>query len=180
MKRTVLSPFGLSACLRTFLVCVSVCVWSWKNAKAVGTEKKRKKDTHLIASIRTHPSPPANLETYWLGNILHVNTNFAIDHFVPKITWIIERQSYENTLSLVKSAWIWTIQRKFISHLSIGPKAARDKVNQIAHVRKSRGSLGTTNTADNRERASAFGSRERLFSGLIKIFQRIWSVNCKR
>ena len=59
-----------------------------------------------------------------------------------KITWIIERQSYENALSLVKSAWIWTIQLKFISHFSIGSKAARDKVNQIAHVRKSRGSLG--------------------------------------
>ena len=40
-----LSPFGLSTCLRTFLVCVSVCVWSWKNAKAVGWGKKEKK-TH--------------------------------------------------------------------------------------------------------------------------------------
>ena len=43
---------------------------------------------------------------------------------------------------LVKSAWIWTIQRKFILHYSIGSKAARDNVNQIAHVPKSRGSLG--------------------------------------
>ena len=34
----------------------------------------------------------------------YVNTNLAIDHFVSKITWIIERQSYETTLSLVKSA----------------------------------------------------------------------------
>ena len=91
--------------------------------------------------------------------MLCVNTNFAIDHFVLKITWITERQSYENTLSLVKSAWIWTIQRKFISHFSIGSKAARDKVNQIAHVQKSPGSLGTTNMAANREWASAFGSK---------------------
>ena len=58
-----------------------------------------------------------------------------------------ERQSYENTLSLVKSAWIWTIQRKFVLHFSIGSKVARDKVNQIAHVRKARGSLGTKNMA---------------------------------
>ena len=43
---------------------------------------------------------------------------------------------------LVKSAWIWTIQRKFILHYSIGSKAAGDSVNQIAHVPKSRGSLG--------------------------------------
>ena len=57
--------------------------------------------------------------------------------------------------------------------LNFGSKAARDKVNQIAHVRKSRGSLGTTNMAANRERASAFGSKERLFSALIQIFQRI-------
>ena len=55
----------------------------------------------------------------------------------------------------------------------IGSKAPRDQVSQIAHVRKSRGSLGTTNLAANRERASAFGSKERLFSALIKMFQRI-------
>ena len=54
-----------------------------------------------------------------------------------------------------------------------GSRAAREKVNQIAHVRKSRGSLGTTNMAANRELASAFGSKERLFSALIKIIQRI-------
>ena len=59
------------------------------------------------------------------------------------------------------------------SHLSIGSKAARDKVNQIAHVRKSRGSLGTTNMAAERERASAFGSKDGLFTALIQIFQRI-------
>ena len=53
-----------------------------------------------------------------------------------------------------------------------GSKAAREKVNQIAHVRKSRGSLGTKNMTANRERAS-HGSKERLFSGLIKIIQRI-------
>ena len=51
-------------------------------------------------------------------------------------------------------------------------EAARDKVNQIAHVRKSRGSLGTTNMAASRKRASAFRSKERLFSALIKISQR--------
>ena len=27
--------------------------------------------------------------------MLYVNANFAIDHLVSKITWIIERQSYE-------------------------------------------------------------------------------------
>ena len=41
----------------------------------------------------------------------------------------------------VKSAWIWTIQRKVILHFSIGSKAARDKINQIAHVQRARGSL---------------------------------------
>ena len=70
--------------------------------------------------------------------MLYVKTNFAIDHFVSKTTWIIERQPYENTLLLVKSTWIWTIQRKFISHFFIGSKAARDKVNQITHVPKAR------------------------------------------
>ena len=34
------------------------------------------------------------------------------------------------------------IQRNFILQFSIGSKAARDNANQIAHVRKSRGSLG--------------------------------------
>ena len=33
-----LSPFSLYACLRTFLVCVSVRVWPWNNAKTVGRE----------------------------------------------------------------------------------------------------------------------------------------------
>ena len=47
---------------------------------------------------------------------------------------------------LVKSAWIWTIQRNFILQFSIGWKAARDNVNQIAHVLKSRESLETTET----------------------------------
>ena len=41
-----------------------------------------------------------------------------------------------------------------------GSKAAREKVNQIAHVRKSRGSLGTKNMAANRERASALMGRK--------------------
>ena len=35
-------------------------------------------------------------------------------------------------------------------NLNFGSKAARDKVHQIAHVRKSRGSLGTTNISANR------------------------------
>ena len=85
--------------------------------------------------------------------MLYVTTNFAIDHFVSKITWIIESQSYENTMLFVKSAWIWTIQRTFILRFSIAWKAARDKVNQIAHVQKARGNLGTKNMAANRERA---------------------------
>ena len=116
--------------------------------------------------------------------MLCVNTNFAIDHFVLKITWITERQSYENTLSLVKSAWIWTIQRKFISHFSIGSKAACDKVNQIVHVQKSRGSLGTTNMAANQERAWAFRLKERLFSAFGVLIARgklnIVFLSCER
>ena len=67
----------------------------------------------------------------------------------------------------------YSITSEVRMNLNFGSKAARDKVNQIAHVRKSRGSLGTTNVAANRERASAFGSKERLFSALIQIFQRI-------
>ena len=43
---------------------------------------------------------------------------------------------------------------------NIGSKAPRDKENQIAHVRKSRGSLGTKNMAANRERASALMGRK--------------------
>ena len=38
----------------------------------------------------------------------------------------------------MKSAWIWTIQWTFLLHFSFGSKAARDKVNQIVHVRKAR------------------------------------------
>ena len=59
--------------------------------------------------------------------MLYVNTNFAIDHFVSKITWIIESQSHENTQLLVNLNY--------------------DKVNQIAHVRKARGSLEAKNMA---------------------------------
>ena len=55
----LLSSFGPSVCLRTFLVCVSVWAWSWKNTKPVGREKKRKTDKHSIARIRTRSSPPA-------------------------------------------------------------------------------------------------------------------------
>ena len=61
--------------------------------------------------------------------MLYVNTNFAIDHFVSKITWIIESQSHENTLLLVR------VNLNY------------DKVNQIAHVRKARGSLEAKNMA---------------------------------
>ena len=39
--------FRPSACLHTFLICVSVCVWWWKNAKAVGWGKKKKTHTQL-------------------------------------------------------------------------------------------------------------------------------------
>ena len=46
-----------------------------------------------------------------------------------------------------------TDERTFTLHFSIGSKASRDKVNQIAHVRKARGSLGTKKMAANRERA---------------------------
>ena len=42
----------------------------------------------------------------------------------------------------MKSAWIWTIQRKFILHFSIGSKATWDIINQIAHVPQLWGSLG--------------------------------------
>ena len=38
-------------------------------------------------------------------------------------------------------------------NMNYSAKAARDKVNQTAHVRKTRGSLGTKNMAANRERA---------------------------
>ena len=112
------------------------------------------------------------------AELTDLETCFAIDHSVSKITWMIERQSYENTLSLVKSAWIWTIQRKFVLHLSIGLKVARDKVNQIAHVWKARGSLGTKNMAADRDVVRVL--KERLFSALIRVFQRIWSVKYKR
>ena len=67
--------------------------------------------------------------------MLYVNTNFATDHCVSKITWMIE--SCEVRVNL----------KKFVLHLSIGSKVARDKVNQIAHVQKARGSLGTKNMA---------------------------------
>ena len=86
-----------------------------------------------------NPAELTDLETYFMWT----QTSQLITLSTKKKKWVIERQSYETALSLVKSAWIWTIQLKFISHLSIGSKAARDKVNQIAHVRKSRGSLGT-------------------------------------
>ena len=51
-------------------------------------------------------------------------------------------KSNENTLFttlyvlLVKSAWIWTIQRKVILHFSVGSKAARDKINQVVQLCK--------------------------------------------
>ena len=38
---------------------VWVCALIVKNAKTVGRENKRKKDTYSIAKIRTPPSPPA-------------------------------------------------------------------------------------------------------------------------
>ena len=77
--------------------------------------------------------------------------------------------------------WIYSMLRGLVSaNQTFFASEARDKGNQIAHVRKSRGSLGITNMAANRERASTFGSKERLLSTLIKIFQRIWSVKCKK
>ena len=51
------------------------------------------------------------------------------------------KYSVYNAVLLVKSAWIWTFQRKVILLFSIGSKAARDKIGQIAHVQKARRSF---------------------------------------
>ena len=55
----------------------------------------------LLENIPSYNNPA---ELTDLETLLYVNTNFAIDHFVSKITWIMESQSYENTLLVVKSA----------------------------------------------------------------------------
>ena len=39
-----LSPFGVSASLRTSLVSWVCCVWSWKNAKSRKEKKKKRKE----------------------------------------------------------------------------------------------------------------------------------------
>ena len=55
------------------------------------------------------------------------------------------------------------------------------ELNQTAHVREARGSLGTKNMAANQDVEMSFRVlKERLFSALIRVFQRIWSVKCKR
>ena len=69
--------------------------------------------------------------------MLYVNTNFATDHCVSKITWMIESCEVRVNLN-------YSTEVRFTLIYS---KVARDKVNQIAHVRKARGSLGTKNMA---------------------------------
>ena len=58
------------------------------------------------------------------------------------------------------------------------------ELNQTAHVQEARGSLGTKNMAANQDEQDVKMSfrvlKERLFSALIRVFQRIWSVKCKR
>ena len=114
----------------------------------------------------------------------------AIDHFVSKITWIIERQSYKNALLLacascvmvtplhdyrflnkgwmkVRAAWIWTIQRKFVSHFSVGSKAARDIICQ-KRVRVFHQGFQTRQTPRNRWKHEAAGRVLLLFRGVLK------------
>ena len=106
--------------------------------------------------------------------MLYVNTNFAIDPSVSKITWMIERQSYENTLSLVKSAWIWTIQRKFVFTLIYWFKSRtwQSKSNRAC----AKGTWKPGNKKHGGRDDVVRELKERLFSALIRVFQRIWSM----
>ena len=141
--------------------------------------------------VPTHPNlleVSLPLPTFLLLCVPNQNRH-AIDHFVSKITWIIERQSYKNTLLLacascvmvtplqdyrflnkgwikVRAVWIWTIQRKFISHFSVGSKAAHDIICQ-KRVRVFHQGFQTRQTPRNRWKHEAAGRVLLLFWGVL-------------
>ena len=91
-----------------------------------------------------------------------MNTNLAIDHIVSKITWIIERQSCENTVCVNLN---YSTEVHFALVYWFKSRTGQCNSNRVcAKV------TGITNMAANRERASAFGTKEWLFSALIQIF----------
>ena len=74
---------------------------------------------------------------------------FAIDHFLSKITRVLLKDSLSIYPKVTKLFCLQScvacevrVNLNFILQFSIGSKAPRDIVNQIAHVLKSRGSLG--------------------------------------
>ena len=102
--------------------------------------------------------------------------NFAIDHFLSKITWVLLKDSciYPKITKILcdaVSAKIWTIQRNFILQFSIGSKGARDIVNQIAHSHGD--AWETTNMAANLAGQHSLTSVERP-SYLRSDFVNVW------
>ena len=89
-----------------------------------------------------------------------------------------------NTMKLSLKSHDTDLQYMSKNHMNAiytdGSKAAREKVNQSrmceSHVEA--WEQKTWRLIENV--LPTFGSKERLFSGLIKIIQRIWSVKCKR
>ena len=85
-----LSPFSLYACLRTFLVCVSVRVWPWNNAKTVGRENclRNSGTTHhqnanvILISLFYLDASPITLLSAW--NII-IEFCFRITDYVMQI-----------------------------------------------------------------------------------------------
>ena len=65
--------------MSSHLPCLCECVrLIVKKAKTVGREKKREKDTHSIARMRTRPSPPAVRFACWKRNYAAKETKYKV------------------------------------------------------------------------------------------------------
>ena len=145
-----------------------------------------------MISRRTYLSAIIQLSC-WLGNMLYVK-NFAIDHCLSKITWVLLKDS----LSIYpKVRKIFCLQRCVACEVRVNLNYSTELHFTIFYWFKSRtwhcksnrtcakitGKLGKQQTWRlilRWRKVHSFESKKRLFSALIRIFQRIWSVRSKR
>ena len=127
------------------------CIFESLSLRKVIRKPKSKLLLRTTISRRTYLSAIIK-PSCWLGNMLFVK-NFAVDHCLSKITWVLLKDSLSIYPKVTK---IFCLHRCVACEvrvnlnystelhftISIGWKATRDIVNQIAHVLKSRGSLG--------------------------------------
>ena len=123
--------------------------------------------------------------------------NFAIDHCISKITWVFLKDSLSIYPKVTKIFCLqccvacevrvnlnYSTELHFTIFYWFKSRTWHRKSNRACAkiTGKPREAWETTNMAANlaMEKVHSFESKKRLFSALIRIFQRIWSVRSKR